>query len=49
MDSTNIKSIPLLGGGLATMETAGTKSIDGGGDQRQEAAGDEEMIRRPRW
>ena len=25
------------------------KSIDGGGDQRQEAAGDEETIRRPRW
>ena len=42
-----IKSIPYLGGGLATAETAGTKSVNGGGDQRQEAAGDEETIRRP--
>ena len=29
------------------MATAGTKFVDGGGDQRQEAAGDEETIRRP--
>ena len=47
MDSTKIKSIPYLGGGLATTATTGTKSIDGGRDQRQEAAGNEEMIRRP--
>ena len=47
--STKIKSIPKLGGGLATAATVGTKSVDGGEDQRQEAAGDEEMIRRPRW
>ena len=25
----------------------GLNSVDGGGDQRQEVAGDEEMIRRP--
>lgn len=49
MDSKKIKSIPYLGGGLATAATTGTKSVDGGGDQRQEAAGDEETIRRPRW
>ena len=47
MDSTKIKSIPYLGGGLATAATVGSKSVDGGGDQRQEAAGDEETIRRP--
>ena len=27
----------------------GLNSIDGGGDQRQEVAGDEETIQRPRW
>ena len=47
MDSTKIKSITYLGGGLATAATAGTKSVDSSGDQRQEAAGSEEMIRRP--
>ena len=44
MDSTKIESIPWLGGGLATAATAGAKSVDGGGDQRQEAAGGEETI-----
>ena len=29
------------------MATAGAKSIDGGGDELLEAAGDEETIRRP--
>ena len=41
-----IKSIPWLGDELATAATAGVKSVDGAGDQRQEAAGDEETIRR---
>ena len=49
MDSTKIKSIPELGGGLATAATAGTNSVDGGEDQRQEAVGGEETIRRPQW
>ena len=31
------------------MATAGTISVDGDEDQRQEAAGGEETIRRPRW
>ena len=39
-DSTVIEFIPSSGGELATTATAEKKSIDGGGDQRQEAAGD---------
>ena len=41
VDSTKIESIPELGGGLATAATTGAKSVDGGGDQRLEADGDE--------
>ena len=37
-----IESIPWLGDELAMAATAGLIPIDGGGDQRQEAAGDEE-------
>ena len=33
---------PKCGDGLATAATAGTIPVDGGGDQRREAAGDEE-------
>ena len=47
VNSTEIKSIPELGGGLATAARAGINSVDGDGDQRQEAAGEEETIRRP--
>ena len=42
-----IESIPKLRDEVATEATAGLNSVDGGGDQRQEAAGDEETIRRP--
>ena len=37
-----IESIPKFGDELATAATAGKNSVDGGEDQRQEAAGDEE-------
>ena len=36
-----IEFIPEFGDELATAATAEMKSVDGGGDQRQEAAGDE--------
>ena len=41
-DSTVIESIPQFGDELAMAATAGKNSVDGGGDQRQEATGDEE-------
>ena len=37
-----IEFIPKFGDELATAATARMNSVDGGGDQRQEAAGDEE-------
>ena len=36
-----IESIPYFGDELATAAMAGMNSVDGGEDQRQEAAGDE--------
>ena len=35
---------PKFGGGLATAATAEMISVDGGGDQRREVAGDERTI-----
>ena len=40
-DSTVFGFIPSFGGELATTATAEKKSVDGGGDQRQEAASNE--------
>ena len=37
-----IESIPYLGDELAKVATTGLNSVDGGRDQRLEAAGDEE-------
>ena len=42
-----IEFIPKFGDELATAAAAGMISVDGGGDQRLEAAGDEETIQRP--
>ena len=44
-----IEFIPYFGGELATAAMAGKNSVDGGGDQLLEAAGNEETIQRPWW
>ena len=47
-NSTKIKFIPYFDGELATAATAGQIAVDGDGDQRQEVAGSEKMIQRPK-